>query len=283
MKNLTVIDETFDINQCNSYHLAIELHNNGLCFAIMDTIRKKYIALNSRAFDDVQQLSALDHFNKILSRDNYLSKPYKSSGLIFISPNAVVIPNPLFDQEKIQSVFKFSNQLPEDHTIISNSIPGIDSRIIFSVPKKLLDIIEDHPHDIKILHQACPDIEFASISARKYYRKDYVHVRVYSSFIDIIVFRKGEFELYNSFSYKTDEDLIFYILYVFEQLELSNSEAKLVLSGLLEENSNLSNKLSDYIADIEFGKFNRNFSYSYTLDQLPEHEYSNLINLYLCV
>ena len=283
MKNFAVVDETFDINQCASYHLAIELHNNGLCFAIMDTVRKKYIALNSHAFDENLQLSSEDQFKRVLSRDNYLNRSYKTSGLIYASPNAVVIPSPLFDPEKLEAIFKFSNLLPEDYTLISNSIPGIDSRIVFSVPKKLVDIIDDHSTDIRILHQSTPDIENSSINARRYSQQEYITLRIYPDFFDIIVFRNGEFELYNSFTYKTEEDMIFYILYVFEQLEINKSKAKLVLSGLIEEDNSLTDSLSQYIPDINFDKFNRNFSYSYTLGQLKEHRYSNLINLYLCV
>ena len=283
MRNIAVIDETFDINISSSYHLAIQVSSEGLCFAIMDTVRKKYIALKSLLFDDTLSLSKEDQLARHLTRDNHLNRRYKTSGLIYTTPNSTLIPKPLFDPGRMEEMYSFSNQLPKNNVILSNDIRGIDSKVVFSVPGQILDALKDHPNEFKVYHQSCPEIENAALATRSNPNGDYVLVRLYVDFFDIVVFRKGKFELFNSFSYQTEEDLIFYILYAFEQLEFNTDKYKVILSGNVDENSALTDKLSQFIPGISFEKFNKNFNYSYTFGQLSQHRFTNLISLYLCV
>ena len=283
MRNIAVIDETFDINISSTYHLAIQLSAEGLCFAIMDTVRKKYIALKDLFFDEALSLSKEEQVENFFTRDNHLNHRYKTSGLIYATPNAVLIPKPLFDPGTMEEMYHFSNQLPENHVILSNDIANIDSKIVFSLPESILNSCNKHPNEIRIYHQSCPEIENAALAARSKPSGNYVKVHLYRDFFDIVVFRKGKFELFNSFSYQTQEDLIFYILYVFEQLDFEAEKNKLVLSGNVVENSELTDKLSQFIPDIILEKFNKNFNYSYTFGQLSQHRFSNLVSLYLCV
>ena len=46
MKDLTIIDDSFDLNITSSYHISILAHSNGLSFAIMDAVRMKFLVLD---------------------------------------------------------------------------------------------------------------------------------------------------------------------------------------------------------------------------------------------
>ena len=283
MRNISLVDETFDINISHSYKLAIQFTRGGLSFAILDTVRRKYVVFKNLLFDDSLPLSEEDQVKRFLERDIYLSKSYKSSGFIFATSNASLVPNDLWTPDSEKDFFTFSNLLPETHLLLSNNIQGIDAKMVFSFPRNLYDALEDHQNEFKIIHQSCPLIENALRSGGHSGKLSRVFINIYPDFMDAAALINGKFELYNSFQWKSKEDLIFYILYVYEQFGLKALQADLVISGYIEKDSETITKLKQFLPNVIFDSFNKNFTYSYTFSQLSQHQYSNLINIHSCV
>ena len=67
--------------------------------------------------------------------------------------------------------------------------------------------------------------------------KMYVHVA--NKHFEIIVIESGKLLLYNSFELQTKEDLIYYILFITEQLNLNPETFKLILLGTIQKNDDL--------------------------------------------
>lgn len=283
MRNIAIVDETFDINITSAYHLSVQISSGGICFAILDTVRNKFIAFKHLLFEESHPLSVEDQIKRLFQTDSYLIHKYKSTGLIYITPNATLIPAPIYDSGKEEDLYLFSNLLPDKHVIQSDKIVGIDAWISYAIPEKIRDTLDDHPNHFKIIHQSCPIIENAFRAAKTKADETLIFAQVYPDFFDLVVFKKGKFELYNSFSYKTEQDFIFYILYVFEQFDINIDATTLSLSGYVEKESTLINKLTEFLPNISFAAFNPNFNYSYTFGQLNQHQFSNLFNLFPCV
>ena len=283
MRNIAIVDETFDINITSTYHLSVQISSGGICFAILDTVRNKFIAFKHLLFEESHPLSVEDQIKRLLQTDSYLIHKYKSTGLIYTTPNAALIPTPIYDSGKEEDLYLFSNLLPDKHVIQSDEIVGIDAWITYAIPEKIRDTLEDHPNHFSIIHQSCPIIESAFRTSKNKADETLIFAQIYPGFFDVVVFKKGKFELYNSFSYKTEQDLIFYILYVFEQFDISAEETTLDLSGYLEKESTLIIKLREFLPNISFAEFNANFNYSYTFGQLNQYQFSNLFNLFSCV
>ncbi len=283
MRNIAIVDETFDINITESYHLSVQLSSDGLSFAVLDTVRKKYIALKNLLIEESHHSASEDQVRRLLQTDNYLNRKYKSAGLIFATSSAALIPNALYDQDRQEELYRFSNHLPGKHNIVSHEIACVDARVIFALPKAILDALENSPNNFHILHQSGPMIENAFLEAKGKASEILVSAQIFPNFFDITVFKNGKIELYNSFDYKTDQDFIFYILYVYEQFGLNPDKISLSLSGQVEKHSKLITSLLQFLPNINFEEFNRNFTYSYTFGQLNQHQFTNLINLYRCV
>ena len=87
---------------------------------------------------------------------------------------------------------------------------------------------------------------------------------------------------YNAFKYKTKEDFIYYLIFVLDQLKLNPEEIELVLSGLIDKNSKLFEMVYKYVRNITFPPLDASYNYSYIFNDIPSHQYSNLLNLFLC-
>ena len=67
-----------------------------------------------------------------------------------------------------------------------------------------------------------------------------------------------------------------------EQLTLNPEEVRLILMGKIDKNDENYQLISQYIRRIEFVRDNKNFHYSYVLDDLRRHNYYTLFNVLQC-
>jgi hypothetical protein len=109
-----------------------------------------------------------------------------------------------------------------------------------------------------------------------------LHVHILPSSFQFIAIKGQKLELYNSFSYQSSEDFIYYLLFVLDQLGINNEEASISLTGNVEKNSVIYSILHKYIKTLTFGKRPENLKFSYILEEIPSHFHSALFNQYLC-
>ena len=283
MNNYAIIDETFDINITSTYHLSIQCSPFSLSFTILDTIRMKYIALKHYQFDNALEPTALrEKLKSIFHTDGYLVRGYKSLHFNYITPKAVLVPSPVFQPEMAPAYFRYTSKLDDQEEILFNRIPKLDSYLLFTMPSALKAEILRSLDDVRFFHQINPVIEEAMIEVKAKPDQPQIHVQIHPEFIDIAVFTKGRLELYNSFNYKNPEDIAFYVLYLFDQFEFSQEATKVILSGQIEKEGNRVGLLNRYIRNTSYQQFNKSFSYSYTFNELPQHQFAHLINLSRC-
>jgi hypothetical protein len=76
----------------------------------------------------------------------------------------------------------------------------------------------------------------------------------------------------------TPEDIAYYLIFVFEQLNLNPEEITLVLMGSVDRYSPVYDLLFRYIRNIDFAARNDSISYSYIFNEVPDHFYFSLLN-----
>ena len=108
-------------------------------------------------------------------------------------------------------------------------------------------------------------------------------VNVQFGTLDLIVARSGKLAFYNTFNLLSDDDLIFYVLYVIEHLKLDINEISLQMMGEIEKDSVIHKNIIKYIRDVSFIGRNDDFSYIDVFDDIPSHYFYNLLNANLCV
>ena len=99
----------------------------------------------------------------------------------------------------------------------------------------------------------------------------------------MLYYAEGALQFYNTFSFTTAEDLIYYVMFVMEQLSLNSEKIEIDLYGEVEEDSNIYDLLSQYIRNVKFGDRSELTKYTDILDVVPKHFYFNLFQQYMCV
>lgn len=83
-----------------------------------------------------------------------------------------------------------------------------------------------------------------------------VFVHVQKEHFEIIAAQNGKLMLFNSFEYATEQDFIYYILFVFEQLQLNPENTKLNLLGQINENDKLFKQAYTFIRNVNLVESN---------------------------
>jgi len=283
MSNIAIVDDSFDIYISSSYHLSLQISSSGLTFAVMDTVRMKFIAFKSILFDKV--LEGKELFQKLdvlFNTEGYLKRNYRYLSLYYVSSRASLIPGPLYDRTEKVLFDKFLGQSENEQVHLEKYIQELDAYLFFSLPETIYNMSLNQLDSPKFFHQAIPMIENALVAGKGKSGNNRVYAQIHPDFMDVIVIQDGKLLLYNSFPYKNEKDMEFYILYLYDQFQLPTQQTTLELSGLTNERSEFFILLKNYIRVIVFQEFNRSFSYSYTFNELPQHHFSNLINLFRC-
>ena len=280
MKNFSFIDETFDINRTNTYERSIQVSLNGFSLSVLDLVRNKFILLKHYNLKHkISSEEKADEIQSIIDKDQYLKASYKNTKTLVVSPKSVLIPNELFEQNFAKKYFEFNHkleELEEIHFIENNSIQAVN---LFTIPNPISNVLFDTFGKTSIYHQFNP---FNAYYLRLHPENTIAAVHLHEDFIDIGVYGNRKLKFYNNFLINSKEDILYFILYTFKQLNLSRTENEMYISGNLHLYSGLERLLRQYIKKIHIQKVPKDFTYSYTFKKNEMNHFTNLFMLQLC-
>ena len=276
-------DKALDTANIEDYKLSIQLSLDGFSFSIFDHSINKFLAIESYS---VQGKISVHGFCKKIGDFTkghpYLDQSIKQVLVLIELPKTTLVPSPLFDKNEIQTFAGFNFTSGEGNLLLHDKLVYPDTFNLYSVPEMLIKTIEGLFPLARIICHSSALIEGLMVQYKNLPEEKRVFVNTRGSFLDIVVIEGKSLIYFNSFKYTTKEDFIYYIIFVFEQLNLNPEETELTLSGFIEKSSSLFEITFKYIRNIRFRELSSNFSYSYIFDEIPPHYFTNLINSGLC-
>ena len=109
-----------------------------------------------------------------------------------------------------------------------------------------------------------------------------VTATVYFNEVQVTVERNGNWLMLQSYSYQTPEDVLYYLLNVMQQLDLSQEETTVYLQGMIDQHSALYDVLYSYILNLQL-KDELHYSFPTATDEHPVHLSASLDQLLACV
>jgi hypothetical protein len=279
MPFLELFDETLDINSTENYELALQVNNDGLSFCLLDTIRNKFVLLRSFEPEDDKYFS-VDKIGELFKQDDFLSRRYKKVNIVTPSPKFTLVPAPLFDPSKKDEYFLFNHIMEENNMIIANKLADPDAYLVFSVSRPVNELITSKFPGVHPCHHIKPLFENIS-HGRKSVNGNYIHIHVERQFFNLIIFSQNVLKFCNSFNYRNINDILFYVLKSFKNLDIKQEET-ILFSGLTEKYDDLTSHFSLYVRNNKFAEPSGNFTFSYVFNDTELHRFLNLFNSVNC-
>ena len=275
-----IFDETLDINLTEKYELAIQVSPSDIAFCILDSIRNKYIMLRSFEAGDDNYYTA-SKIDQIIQTDDFLNCKYKKTTIVFVAEKSTLVPVQLYDPAKKDEYFRLNHSSEINTIILANKIAAPETYDLFEVSKSVYDTITSRYSDAALVHHLKPLLNHIR-QAGQSFTDDYVHLHTEKDFFNLIILKSDKLKFCNSFSYKNDNDILYYVMNVLKSFEI-NEETTIHFSGLANKYDDLISAFSTYIRQLKFSQPSGNFTFSYAFDEPVLHRYINLFNLPNCV
>jgi hypothetical protein len=283
MQNLAYISTSFQTNNTFSYNLSIQCDLNGLSFSVIDTPTDQCLVLKHIPIDpESSRIAWEDRLKEILDEEPILSGSWKQVRIIWSSRKSLMIPSNLFKLEDLRSYLVLHQMLEEYDEIHYIKLQSPDSWVVFPVPSSITQMFIRHFPGALFYHQSVPFLD-TILRKKGQVMEDGLHLSLHHGFFDYALIRGESLESFNSFAWKDSTDILYLVLYLFKQFELSPKHNELVIYGMAESQSETMKLLRKYFANTRTSLPDERLN-NHGIDRLESPQlYTNLLNLYFCV
>lgn len=160
--------------------------------------------------------------------DFLMSAPDKAR--VLIDNNVMLIPIDQFDEQQIQSLYEYTFPDSRQSVMAYNVLPDLNAVAVFEINKDLRLVLDDHFSDINTIAAITP--VWRNLHQRSYTG---IHQKLYGYFhehrLDIFSFQQNRFKFANAYEIRHHRDAVFFLLYVWKQLQLQSRTDELHLVG----------------------------------------------------
>jgi hypothetical protein len=282
MRDICFVDKTFDNTQTHLYHLSIQISLDGFYFSVLDIPKGKYIVLNGHHFFLKRPRLLLKHVRDVIESDDIFNHDFKSIDILYSTRKFTLVPQAFYGRGSLDKYLWFNNIQEKGFVVEKNLFAKAGSWCIFDIPQNLSEYLSAKFPKVNIRHNLFPLIECVLKRNLAYSGREQVHLNFFRDSFEVVVVNGSKLILCNIFNYKTDRDVLYHVLFTFDQLKLSPESTELILHGQIPQVSPVYHLFKKYVKQTSFARLDTTYQYSYTFSQLPEHYYSSLLSVYKC-
>ncbi len=109
-----------------------------------------------------------------------------------------------------------------------------------------------------------------------------IFINIYAAYFEITVIQGSRLLYLNTFRYSAPQDVLYYVIFVLEQLGFVASEEKITLMGEISEPSTIYDQLKIYCGTLNFAGVPEGIEYGDAFEGIGMHRYFTLFNIPLC-
>lgn len=157
-----------------------------------------------------------------------------------------LVPSELYREDDAQKLFEIVYGNSENEIIKYSVLPKWNLHLAYQIPEKLGVFFTERYPEVELKH-----IVFDLLKTFIHKTEDAVYLNVRKNAIDLSLVKDNRLQLLNSFDVKTDEDICFYTMNVYEQLNLNIENLKLKIRKNNIVNLSTVVLLKQYISVVE--------------------------------
>ena len=268
--------EDFNIGLASSYHLSIQLGIYHLSYCLLNTTTFTYDYVKKYPLSSKENTATA--ITKIINNDPILKTNFSSQSVAFVNFPSTLVPDRLYKEEEAESLLAFNTKV--NGTVLADNIVSQKAHLIYSVPESILNIVSNFFPKAKYKSQESILIQqYSQLNTEK--KKVYLYLNEQK--LGITFFDGDKLIFNNSFKYTSKEDLLYYVLFSFEQIKLSPDSIEVTVYGSIEDNDESFSLMYEYIRNIKLGKRPHQFTFPTEFNPLADHKYFGLFSQILCV
>jgi hypothetical protein len=187
-----------------------------------------------------------------LGAKSIFSEDFEEVTIIHQNELATLVPNDLFSESHIADYLKYNSKILESDYISFDEVDDIDAKNVYVPYVNINNYIFDtfgqftYKHSLTVLIEAVCKNNYSNST-------DYrIYLNLNPTTFEMLVFHDKKVILTNIHQYVSKEDVLYFVLFTFEQLDLNTEIHELILSGDIEKDDDIYHLLYKYIRHISF-------------------------------
>lgn len=240
------VPDTLTVNNSDKYIMSIRLCPDGFSFVAYNPSEAGSFFCREQLFE--RNTSFTDNFKSSFFENEVFSYPFKRTYIVCASSPYTLVPQKLFDAQEAGRYMRFNFSTPQPKCLW-DTVKEAGIAVVFGAEEKLYEFCCRSFPAPRFMHAVSPLLSYwtkagATTSGNRMY------VNLYAKRLDIFCFRQGSLLFANTFGYEHIHDILYYILYIWKEQDLSQLTDRLFISGTPDMRMQLMTVLRKYIRNV---------------------------------
>ena len=258
--------------------LVIEISESLIQFCEIESSQNKPVFICNYPIENILKQSLSEHFISAIKHFQFSKKQYQQVLINYFTSQFTLCPISFYNMETNRSMLEFNVGSVADKLVLVDDVSP-DIQLIYAIEESLkstLDLIFPN-HQLKHTLSILSKLMLVSEELIK----EHIVLSVHSNYIELVVKQEHKLLLANQFSVKTQEDVLYYVLFILEQYQLNPLTANITIVGNINSTSELVTSLKKYIKNIRLALGNKSINWT-AVSGTPQHFNYTLINRLFC-
>ena len=270
-----------DFNNLNEKHLSIQLSLDGFSFCIINKTEKQVEKLEHFPFKDNSPgpETLLKNIEDLFKKEKALQKRYGSVNITHVNQLSTLVPKSLFDEDRIRDYIKFSSKTYTNDYLVYDELENHDLINVYIPFVNVNNFFLERFGSFEYKHFSTVFVN-TLLNTFKFSEHPHMFAHIGEKQFEIMVIAHDKLLFYNSFSYQTKEDFIYYVLFTAEQLELNPETFELVMAGKIDAESDFYKMAYAYVRKVSLLENRSQFKFPSNIKEETKRKYFTLLNQY---
>lgn len=222
------VPDTLNVNNSENYNVSIRLWPGGLSFFGYIPSEKDSFFTETVSLDP--SIPLVQSLKEVFFENVCLSYVYNALHVISVSDRYTLVPESVFSEKGKDLLFSYCFQADGKLKVLAQPLPGFYSFLLYSIENEVYEFMVRSLVNPQFIHFLSPMLSDWREKSMNCYPKQ-IYAVIHDGILDIVCFGQGELLLVNSFGYETENDIIYFIMYVCKQLSVSQLEDTIFFCG----------------------------------------------------
>lgn len=254
--------------------LCIQIHQNWLGFAIFDREIDAFIAFHTEMNEPFGMEINEDILKNWLSKhQSILNLKFSTINIGINTNNFIILPK---DSLEVEPAFALLNDFNKEKEILLSSAIHSSFYIHFSIKKSIWYILINFFEKKELFFGDYGFIKESQLLPKDH---EFLMAQVIGNDLSICHSKAGNPLFFNKFKFETKEDLLYFIILAYKELNIDRNSIPLLLYGFIEKDSPLFQTLFGFVRNVRIAPSTLKQKQSPLLHNLAPNYFQNLINL----
>lgn len=258
--------------------LVIELSDSLIKFCEVQFNENNSLYICHYPIENTLQYSLSEHLINALKHFQISKKSYKHVYINYFTSQFTLCPSVFYNLENNRAFLEFNSGAVGNALVLTDEI-NADIKLIYAIDEQIKSTL-DQLFPNHLLKHTLTVLSKLMLSSEELVKENVI-VSIHANYIEVVVKQEQKLLLANQYSIKTQEDVLYYVLFILEQYHLNPLKVNIKIIGDIDSSSSLINSLKKYIKNINLGIGHKTINWS-TLKGMPQHFNYTLLNRLFC-